>query len=319
MGHWLPLLVEATQRPPFPANAQKEATTCRGGGREGCREGRIQRSGHHLDSGSLCVFRAWPKSELASSVRVGRVSESLPVTGDLRVTSVTCPLPQGKHGDLEVLSEGQGACVPWMESEGGREWLMLEGPGPGSKQAAACAPRRWPRGPRSRQGLCCPRPRPSRPSRSPSRFRGNVHLPQVSEKLKLAERTAQDIDRLRDGYRPAARRGAILFFVLSEMALVNSMYQYSLIAFLEVFGLSLKKSLPDSALTKRLRNIMDTLTFNIYNYGCTGERQERTLTPRYKGTPEAGMMAHACAHSTPGGRGRSVPHPKPSLGISERW
>lgn len=80
-----------------------------------------------------------------------------------------------------------------------------------------------------------------------------------------------DIDRLRDGYRPAARRGAILFFVLSEMALVNAMYQYSLIAFLEVFGLSLKKSLPDSILVKRLRNIMDTLTFNIYNYGCTGE------------------------------------------------
>lgn len=93
----------------------------------------------------------------------------------------------------------------------------------------------------------------------------------MSEKLKLAERTASDIDRLRDGYRPAARRGAILFFVLSEMALVNTMYQYSLSAFLEVFGLSLKKSLPDSILVKRLRNIMDTLTFNIYNYGCTGE------------------------------------------------
>ncbi|XP_023576433.1 dynein heavy chain 10, axonemal [Octodon degus] len=100
---------------------------------------------------------------------------------------------------------------------------------------------------------------------------------EVSEKLKLAERTAQDIDRLRDGYRPAARRGAILFFVLSEMALVNSMYQYSLIAFLEVFGLSLKKSLPDSILMKRLRNIMDTLTFNIYNYGCTGLFEKHKL------------------------------------------
>lgn len=95
---------------------------------------------------------------------------------------------------------------------------------------------------------------------------------QVSEKLKLAEKTALDIDRLRDGYRPAARRGAILFFVLSEMALVTTMYQYSLSAFLDVFGLSLKKSLPDSILMKRLKNIMDTLTFNIYNYGCTGER-----------------------------------------------
>ncbi|XP_006894689.1 PREDICTED: dynein heavy chain 10, axonemal [Elephantulus edwardii] len=100
---------------------------------------------------------------------------------------------------------------------------------------------------------------------------------EVSEKLKLAEKTALDIDRLRDGYRPAARRGALLFFVLSEMALVNSMYQYSLTAFLEVFGLSLKKSLPDSILVKRLRNIMDTLTFNIYNYGCTGLFEKHKL------------------------------------------
>uniref|UniRef100_A0A8C9QGL1 Dynein axonemal heavy chain 10 n=1 Tax=Spermophilus dauricus TaxID=99837 RepID=A0A8C9QGL1_SPEDA len=100
---------------------------------------------------------------------------------------------------------------------------------------------------------------------------------EVSDKLKLAEKTALDIDRLRDGYRPAARRGAILFFVLSEMALVNSMYQYSLSAFLEVFGLSLKKSLPDSILMKRLKNIMDTLTFNIYNYGCTGLFEKHKL------------------------------------------
>ncbi|XP_021567645.1 dynein heavy chain 10, axonemal [Carlito syrichta] len=100
---------------------------------------------------------------------------------------------------------------------------------------------------------------------------------EVSEKLKLAEKTALDIDRLRDGYRPAARRGAILFFVLSEMALVSSMYQYSLTAFLEVFRLSLKRSLPDSILMKRLKNITDTLTFNIYNYGCTGLFEKHKL------------------------------------------
>ncbi|KAG8146106.1 hypothetical protein E2320_012501 [Naja naja] len=100
---------------------------------------------------------------------------------------------------------------------------------------------------------------------------------EVSEKLKLAEKTAVDIDKLRDGYRPAAKRGAILFFVLSEMALVNTMYQYSLSAFLDVFGLSLRKSMPDTILAKRLRNIMDTLTFNIYNYGCTGLFEKHKL------------------------------------------
>uniref|UniRef100_A0A8C6UNI0 Dynein heavy chain ATP-binding dynein motor region domain-containing protein n=1 Tax=Neogobius melanostomus TaxID=47308 RepID=A0A8C6UNI0_9GOBI len=75
---------------------------------------------------------------------------------------------------------------------------------------------------------------------------------------------------LRDGYRPAAKRGAILFFVLTEMALVNSMYQYSLASYLEVFNFSLRKSLPEDMLAKRLKNIMNALTYNVYNYGCTG-------------------------------------------------
>ncbi len=48
------------------------------------------------------------------------------------------------------------------------------------------------------------------------------------------------------------------------------MYQYSLASYLDVFELSLKKSMPDTILQKRLRNIMDTLTHNVYNYGCTG-------------------------------------------------
>lgn len=56
---------------------------------------------------------------------------------------------------------------------------------------------------------------------------------QVSEKLKLAEKTAKEIEILRDGYRPAARRGAVLFFVLSGMAAINSMYQYSLNSYLQ--------------------------------------------------------------------------------------
>jgi hypothetical protein len=91
----------------------------------------------------------------------------------------------------------------------------------------------------------------------------------------LGAKTAIDIDKLRDGYRPAARRGAILFFILADLSTINTMYQYSLDAYLGVFELSLKKSMPDAILQKRLKNIMDTLTHNIYNYGCTGENKKR--------------------------------------------
>ncbi|KAL8575827.1 Dynein heavy chain 10, axonemal [Nucella lapillus] len=100
---------------------------------------------------------------------------------------------------------------------------------------------------------------------------------EVSEKLRLGAKTALDIERLRDGYRPAAKRGAILFFVLSDLSTVNTMYQYSLSAYLDVFQYSLRRSLPDSILVQRLENMMDTLTHNVYNYGCTGIFEKHKL------------------------------------------
>ncbi|XP_068162278.1 dynein axonemal heavy chain 10 [Antennarius striatus] len=100
---------------------------------------------------------------------------------------------------------------------------------------------------------------------------------EVFEKLILAEKTSLDIDALRDGYRPAAKLGAILFFVLTDLAQVSSMYQYSLASYLEVFDFSLRKSMPNSNLTQRLNNIMDTLKYSVYNYGCTGLFEKHKL------------------------------------------
>ncbi|KAL7729890.1 hypothetical protein ACLKA6_014739 [Drosophila palustris] len=92
----------------------------------------------------------------------------------------------------------------------------------------------------------------------------------VMEQLKLASDTAADIEVLRNGYRGAAKRGAVLFFALADMATVNSMYQYALAAYLELFVYSLRKAVPDTVLAKRLNNIIKTLTENVYSYGCTG-------------------------------------------------
>lgn len=97
-----------------------------------------------------------------------------------------------------------------------------------------------------------------------------VKAAEVTAKLELAQTTAVDIDILRNGYRPAANRGANLFFVLSDMATVNTMYQYSLSSYLDVFTYSLRKSVPDTILNRRLNNIINTLTKNVYDYGCTG-------------------------------------------------
>lgn len=93
---------------------------------------------------------------------------------------------------------------------------------------------------------------------------------EATTKLYLVQVTAADVNKLRDGYRPVAKRGALLFFVLADMAMVNSMYQYSLTSYVEVFVYSLRKALPDPTLRRRLRNIILMLTKNVYDYGCTG-------------------------------------------------
>jgi dynein heavy chain len=93
----------------------------------------------------------------------------------------------------------------------------------------------------------------------------------VAAELNLASATAKDIGRLREVYRPVAERGAILFFVLLDMARVNSMYQYSLSAYKAVFAHSLRRALPDPVLSQRLTNMITTLTKAVYEYGCTGE------------------------------------------------
>uniref|UniRef100_A0A182TQL6 AAA+ ATPase domain-containing protein n=1 Tax=Anopheles melas TaxID=34690 RepID=A0A182TQL6_9DIPT len=100
---------------------------------------------------------------------------------------------------------------------------------------------------------------------------------EVSQKIVLAEQTSKEIDQLRNGYRLAAQRGAILYFVLSDMAAVNAMYQYSLNSYLEVFSFSLRKAVPDNTLSKRLDNIIQTLTRNVYEYGCIGIFEKHKL------------------------------------------
>ncbi|KAI9188096.1 hypothetical protein H9P43_002487 [Blastocladiella emersonii ATCC 22665] len=93
---------------------------------------------------------------------------------------------------------------------------------------------------------------------------------EIAQKLVLANQTAKDVEQSRDGYRPVAKCGAILYFVLAELSAINPMYEYSLAAFLEVFNASLDKSKPDPVLSKRLAKIMDTLKYAVYNYACTG-------------------------------------------------
>lgn len=92
----------------------------------------------------------------------------------------------------------------------------------------------------------------------------------------MAQSKTVEFANLREGYRPVAKRGAVLFFALSDMALVNRMYQYSLTSYLSLFELSLQESLAHPNLQQRLENIINTLTYNVHNYAVTGTVIKKT-------------------------------------------
>ncbi|CAH8443114.1 unnamed protein product [Heterobilharzia americana] len=100
---------------------------------------------------------------------------------------------------------------------------------------------------------------------------------EIGKQLAQAAIVSKDVERQRDSFRSAARRGAILFFILSDLSLVCPMYQFSLSAYLTVFVKALKKAMPNSSLTKRLTNIKNSLTYVIYCYGCMGIFEQHKL------------------------------------------
>eukprot|EP00992_Anisonema_acinus_P002258 TRINITY_DN10608_c1_g1_i2.p1 TRINITY_DN10608_c1_g1~~TRINITY_DN10608_c1_g1_i2.p1 ORF type:complete len:2266 (+),score=796.72 TRINITY_DN10608_c1_g1_i2:1-6798(+) len=94
---------------------------------------------------------------------------------------------------------------------------------------------------------------------------------EIARKLEIAVVTAREIEVARQEYAPVAKRGAILFFVLDSLSAIDSMYEYSLLAFnQDVFRVALERSDPHFDIENRLANIIDYLTYAVYRYACMG-------------------------------------------------
>ncbi|XP_050440010.1 dynein axonemal heavy chain 5-like [Adelges cooleyi] len=100
----------------------------------------------------------------------------------------------------------------------------------------------------------------------------------VQEKIKTANETQASINVVREEYRPIATRGSVLYFLVVEMGMINSMYQNSLQQFLERFDLSLLRAEPSLILSRRITNIIKCLTYDIFKYKCRGlYEKDKTL------------------------------------------
>nr|XP_031825788.1 dynein heavy chain 8, axonemal [Nomia melanderi] len=93
---------------------------------------------------------------------------------------------------------------------------------------------------------------------------------EITEKLSIAKDTELRIDTAREEFRPVATRGSVLYFLICDMALVNCMYQTSLVQFLERFDISMERSERSPVNQRRINYIIEYLTYEIFRYKARG-------------------------------------------------
>jgi len=89
---------------------------------------------------------------------------------------------------------------------------------------------------------------------------------EVNQKLVAAGETKISINEKREQYRPVATRGSVLYFCIVDMSQVNCMYQTSLDQFQDLFDRSMDTAEKASLASKRVANIIEEMTYNVYRY-----------------------------------------------------
>jgi len=102
---------------------------------------------------------------------------------------------------------------------------------------------------------------------------------EVNEKLIESKEQRIEINEIREKFRPAAARGAVLYFCIVEMIMVNWMYNTSLAQFLGLFYSSIDNAKKDKLIKQRVENIYEELTWRVYRYISRGlfERDKTTF------------------------------------------
>uniref|UniRef100_A0A8C5WIH4 Dynein axonemal heavy chain 17 n=1 Tax=Leptobrachium leishanense TaxID=445787 RepID=A0A8C5WIH4_9ANUR len=101
---------------------------------------------------------------------------------------------------------------------------------------------------------------------------------EIEEKVQEAKVTEAKINEAREHYRPAAARASLLYFIMNDLNKIHPMYQFSLKAFSVVFQQAVQKAPADEVLKQRVVNLIDSITFSVFQYTTRGLFEYDKLT-----------------------------------------
>ena len=93
---------------------------------------------------------------------------------------------------------------------------------------------------------------------------------EVLEQLEKSKETEAEIEIAREEYRPVAERGALIYFLIQDMAKVNRMYESGLRQFLVLFDESLLNSEESSVPQKRIYTIIKYMSLRMWRFYTRG-------------------------------------------------
>ncbi|KAI5643131.1 dynein heavy chain and region d6 of dynein motor domain-containing protein [Phthorimaea operculella] len=88
----------------------------------------------------------------------------------------------------------------------------------------------------------------------------------IAVKVAEGKVTAVKIDEAREKYRSAGARASLLYFILNDLNKINPIYQFSLKAYTVVFKDALFKAPQSEDLEVRVKNLLESITFQVYVY-----------------------------------------------------
>ncbi|KAH8941010.1 hypothetical protein BDL97_14G015200 [Sphagnum fallax] len=91
---------------------------------------------------------------------------------------------------------------------------------------------------------------------------------EIKIKVAEAEKTEVAIDETREVYRKVATRASLLFFCISDLAVVDPMYQYSLAWFISLFIRAMESAAQAPTIDERIVNLNDYFTYSLYINVC---------------------------------------------------